>query len=305
MTSMKKIAPAAVNALKEALTSVYWFKRDLRSFLLHSLSDPAILSRIDWDDYKRNIVTGLVEYLARNEATYQADLIRLMNEVARITDFSHLERLDDGHNKAKQAKDAVTALERLLAPHRELEEEQKRAEECRQRALAEALKSRGVRDCLAGLQSDFLDLLSEPPQKRGFMLERLLRELFELFDLDPKASFRLVGEQIDGAFTFDNTDYLLEAKWQDSLVSIKELDAFGGKLGRKLENTLGLFLSMNGFSEDAIRAHSTGRRLMILMDGADLMAVLEGRIDLIELLLRKRRNASQTGDIFTRIHELL
>lgn len=37
----------------------------------------------------------------------------------------------------------------------------------------------------------------------------------------------------------------------------------------------------------------------------DLMAVLEARIDLIQLLLRKRRHASQTGNIYLRIHEIL
>lgn len=68
---------------------------------------------------------------------------------------------------------------------------------------------------------------------------------------------------------------------------------------------LGLCLSVNGFSEDGVKAHSSGRRLMILMDGSDLMAILEGRIDLIQLLLRKRREASQTGNIYLRIHEIL
>ena len=78
-----------------------------------------------------------------------------------------------------------------------------------------------------------------------------------------------------------------------------------GKLTRILENTLGLFLSINGFSDDAVKAHSTGRRLMILMDSSDLMAVIEGRIDLIQLLLRKRRHASQTGNIYLKIHEIM
>jgi hypothetical protein len=41
------------------------------------------------------------------------------------------------------------------------------------------------------------------------------------------------------------------------------------------------------------------------MDGSDLMAVLEGRIDLVQLLLRKRRTASETGNIYLRIHEVL
>ncbi len=74
------------------------------------------------------------------------------------------------------------------------------------------------------------------------------------------------------------TDYLLEAKWQQRPVRAPDLDSLAGKLSRKLDNTLGLYLSINGYSEDAVRVHSSGRRLMLLMDGSDLMAVLEGRI---------------------------
>jgi hypothetical protein len=143
-------------------------------------------------------------------------------------------------------------------------------------------------------------------QRRGYRLEKILRSLFELFDLDPRASFKIVGEQVDGAFSFDGTDYLFEGKWQQDLVGAADLDSLAGKLSRKLDNTLGLCLSVNGFSEDGgVKAHSSGRRMMILMDGSDLMAILEGRIDLIQLLLRKRREASQTGNIYLRIHEVL
>ena len=301
----RTIAPAAINALREALTCVYWYKSDLRSFLQNTISDPAILARVNWEDYKRNIVATVVDYLARDQATYQGDLLRLMSEVVSIRDFSHLEKLEDGKAKAQSAKRAVAALDRLTKEHRDLEEEQKQAEARRQAKHEELLRTKGVKDKLDNLQKEFFALLPERPQKRGYRLEKLLRELFELFDLDPKASFRLVGEQIDGAFTFEGIDYLLEAKWQDELVSIQDLDAFSGKLTRKLENTLGLFLSINGFSEDGVRAHSTGRRLMLLMDGSDLMAVLEGRIDLVQLLLRKRRTAAQTGNIYVKIHEIL
>jgi hypothetical protein len=129
--------------------------------------------------------------------------------------------------------------------------------------------------------------------------------LFEIFDLDPKASFKVTGEQIDGAFTFDATDYLLEAKWQQQPVAAEDLDSLAAKVGRKLDNTLGLFLSINGFSTDAVTAHSASRKVILLMDGSDLMAVLERRVDLVELLHRKRRHASQTGEIFLRIMDVL
>jgi hypothetical protein len=302
----KKIAPAALQALKEALTHVYWFKSELRSFLSHSLSDPSILGRLDWEDYKRNIVATLVDFLGQNEEVYQRDIVRLMDEVARVTDFSHLRRLEDGQEKEQNAKNAVAALKKQLIGNQQIREEEKKAEKKREEAHKKLLQVNAVQEKLKEINSEFLALLTEEnAQKRGYRLEKVLKELFELFDLDPKASFRITGEQIDGAFTFEGTDYLLEAKWQKTPVDAKELDSLAGKLSRKLENTLGLFLSINGYSEDAVKAHSSGRRLLILMDGSDLMAVIEGRIDLVQLLLRKRRKAAETGNIYLRIHEIL
>jgi len=306
MVTIKRIAPAAINALKEALANVYWYKSDLRSFIMNTISNPSILAKLDWSAYKRNIVTLLVDYLARNQESYQNDLLRLMSEVIKIEDFSHLSRLEDGAEKVRKAKESVNALKALVKDRFDLVEEQMIREEQRKAVYEKMLRNQGVRDKLKEIEKEYYALISSTnPQSRGFTLERVMRELFTLFDLDPKASFRIVGEQIDGGFTFDNTDYIFEAKWQQEPIRIQELDALYGKLTRTLENTLGLFLSINGFSDDAVKAHSAGRRLMILMDGSDLMAVIEGRIDLIQLLLRKRRHASQTGNIYLKIHEIM
>ena len=302
----KKIAPAAIVALKEALVHLYWYKSDLRSFLTATIANPNLLARLNWDDYKRDIVGTLIDFMVKREDQYQGDLARLMSEVARVDDFSHLERLEGGKEKAATARASVGALRKLTASHSSLLEEQKKVEERRRRAHEQLLRRTGVREGLEQLNKEYVKLLTNPDhQGRGYHLEKILRRLFELFDLDPRASFRIVGEQIDGAFTFEGTDYLFEGKWKAETVGAADLDSLSGKLSRKLDNTLGLFLSINGFSEDGVKAHSSGRRLMILMDGSDLMAVLEGRIDLIQLLLRKRREASQTGNIYLRIHEIL
>jgi hypothetical protein len=81
---MKKVASGAIVALKEALTYLYWYKSDLRSFLTSCLADARILATLDWGDYKRNIVTNLVDRLDRRQDMFQADLLRLMSEVARV-----------------------------------------------------------------------------------------------------------------------------------------------------------------------------------------------------------------------------
>jgi hypothetical protein len=307
MEGLKKIiSPIAINALSEALTNIYWYKSELRSFLTQIISDPSILSKLNWEDYKRNISSTLVNFLARNQDLYKNDLLRLINEVCKMEDFSHLNRLEDGKEKERIARKSVEALKAQALGHLKMFIDLKQQEERRQTTYEKTIKIQDVQKKLEEIKTEFFQLVSSSdPQARGYKLEKIIKELFILFDLDPKASFRIQGEQIDGAFTFENNDFLFEGKWQQELCNIQDLDAFSGKLARKLDNTLGLFCSINGFSEDAVKAHSTGRRIMILMDGSDLMAVLEGRIDLLQLLLRKRRHASQTGNIYLKIHEIL
>lgn len=302
----KRFSPAAIHALKEALSSVYWYKSDLRSFLQNSLGDRRLVASLDWSAYKRQIVSDLVDELCENQDANLAALTRLCYDVTEMREFPHLEQLDGGKQKAAKARNAVEQLRQLVDSHTEAKREDADFRE-RQKQFQERIRqSAAVRAKLEELKQQFMSIaMGANPQQRGFELERLMLDLFELFDLDPKAAFRNVGEQIDGAFTLEGTDYLFEAKWQQESVAVQELDGFSAKVGRKLENTLGLFLSMNGFSPDAIAAHSRGTPNTVLMDGADLLAVLEQRIDFVSLLIRKKRHAAQTGRIFLPIHEVL
>ena len=216
-----------------------------------------------------------------------------------------MEQLDGGEQKARRAREAVEQLKQLVEPHQDKVRDEEDAEIRRKERTEKLKKNSAVREKLKNLNGQFMSIATgTSPQTRGFDLERLMYDLFELFDLDPKASFKNTGEQIDGAFSLETTDYLFEAKWQKELVSVQVLDGFASKVRRKLDNTLGLFLSMNGFSPDGVAAHSTGRPSIILMDGADLMAVLEERIDFVTLLVRKKRHAAQTGNIFLHLHEI-
>ncbi|MEE8431748.1 MAG: hypothetical protein V3S16_10900 [Candidatus Desulfatibia sp.] len=303
---MKKISAVAINSLKEALSAIYWYKSDLRNFLLAAISDTNLLSRINWDEYKINICGNLVNFMKLHEETYQKDLLKLTTEIVKINDYSHLEKLDGGKEKALKAKKAVNALREISKTFVDQQSKLDETEKKRREEYEKIQKNQEINKKLNEIKKEYFSLISsDDPQGRGFKLEKVIKAIFEIFDLDPKASFRVIGEQIDGAFTFESTDFLFEGKWTKDPISIADMDAFAGKLSRKLENTLGLFLAINGFSADAIEAHTKGRKLMILMDGSDLMAILEGRIDLIELLYRKKRFASQTGNIYLQIHEIM
>ena len=302
----KRLSPAAIQALKEALSSIYWYKSDLRSFLQNSTGDRHLISSLNWDAYKRQVVSDLIDDLCADRDGNLAALTRLCYDVTAMRSFPHLQQLDGGEQKATKAREAVEQLRQLVDTHTETEHEEQAIQK-RQEDYQERLRqSAAVREKLDELKHQFMGIaMDTDPKQRGFELERFMLDLFELFDLDPKASFRNVGEQIDGAFTLEGTDYLFEAKWQQNPVGIQDLDAFSGKIQRKLENTLGLFLSMNGFSMDAIDAHSRSTPNSVLMDGADLHAVLEQRIDFVSLLIRKKRHAARTGRIFLPIHEIL
>lgn len=302
----KVISSAALQALAEALVNIYWYKKGLRNFLEITLPNVAIIGLLNWENNKRDIVAELIQRMSRNQEQFQTELIKLMEEVCNMTDFSHLEMLEDSKIKMSKATIAVSALRNQMKGFIDLKEEKQRQQERREKSDERLVRIQGTFEKKEQLKKGYFDLIAEPDaQRRGYKLETFLRELFELFDLDPKASFKVTGEQIDGAFTFDNIDFLLEARWQKQLINAADLASLQSKLLRRLENTLGLYLSINGFSEDGVNAHSSGRRLILLMDGLDLMAVLEDRITLDQLLLRKRRHAAQTGEVYLRIEKIL
>jgi hypothetical protein len=64
------------------------------------------------------------------------------------------------------------------------------------------------------LKREPIQLRDMVPNPRGFAFEKFLRNVFMLFGLAPRSSFRLIGEQIDGSLQLDSEVYLIEAKWQ-------------------------------------------------------------------------------------------
>jgi hypothetical protein len=99
---------------------------------------------------------------------------------------------------------------------------------------------------------------------------------------------------------------LLEAKWTKDRVNLADLRDLDGAVGSSLDNTLGLFISVEGFSEEGITAYLQGNRPRIVcMDGADLFLVLEGRIDLADLLQRKKDIAVQKKNIYQSANDII
>jgi len=300
----KRLTPQIILALQEALAVIYYYRDDLRKFLETCGVDRAVVGHLNWDQYKRYVVRDLFEVLLEHPDSSISVMSSLCRDVASMDNFSHLAKLKDGERKVATAKAAVEELRRLLGRHDEQEEDERLAGVRRKRLQETQGKQNVFQSKLSQIHLMFKNVAAKhgTPQTRGAELEAVMTEVFELFELDPKSSFRITGEQIDGAFSLDGTDYLFEAKWEKDPIDRATLDVFSGKIGRKLDNTLGLLLSMNGFMQTALDKYSDRRSTFLLMDGYDLQAVLEQRIDFVEMLRRKRRHAAETGNIFFQIY---
>lgn len=158
---------------------------------------------------------------------------------------------------------------------------------------------------LSALAAKFVEISKLEPQPRGYAFERFLKDLFDAYGLAARASFRLVGEHIDGSFELGSETYLLEARWKNAMTAAGDLHAFAGKVGGKAAWSRGLFVSTSGFTEEGLTAFKSGRSTQIIcMDGLDLYETLSRSLPLTDVIGRKVWRAAETGMPFVRVRDL-
>lgn len=305
----KRIHPQAYDALAEGLATFQWYKPPFSQMMTSLFAgDSTVLAGIDIASRtKREVAREVVGQLQADERRFQSLTIGVLMTLAEYDPaFKHLARLEDGPDKVRAARAALAEIQRVIGQHKALVEDTAARRLAEAAATASAAQAWARTQDLEVLKSDFYRLSAMADTRaRGLALEPFLNRLFALFDLDPRAAFALKGEQIDGAFTFDTDDYLLEARWLNSRVDPKQVRDFAGKVAEKTHRTSGLMLSINGFSSEACNLLRRNGSRLLLADGADLAAVLEGAIGMDELLLRKRRHAAETGNPYLSVQEIL
>ncbi|MFJ6523384.1 restriction endonuclease [Streptomyces filamentosus] len=302
----KTLNPSAYLALVEALSVIFWNKAPFQTYVRGMLKDHSeLLPRLDFAATKREVSGQLVDLLRVNEARYLDLTVALMLDIASMETFPNLASQVDADDMTKKAKAAVAELKRWTAKQREVMAEHEEHAAAIAQSAKKAQDGRAFAQAHDDLKQRFLVLHSAVnPHKRGSEFERFINELFSLYDMEPRASYVMEHEQIDGAFAFDTDHYVLEAKWWKEAIGRRELDVFKSNIERKGKNTLGLYVSMSGFTSDAVAVYSFSTPF-ITMDGLDFMAVLEQRIRLDELVRRKKRHASETGHCSLPVAEIL
>lgn len=156
---------------------------------------------------------------------------------------------------------------------------------------------------VADLSAQLVAVSQLAPHQRGYAFEKFLKDLFDVYGLAGRASFRIQGEQIDGSFVLANQTYLLEAKWTNTLVDAATLRSFNAKVEDKAKWSRGLFVSQSGFSEDGLAAFGRGNSV-ICVDGLDLYEILSQGLSFPDVIAMKVRRAAETGQPFIRVREL-
>lgn len=286
--------------IREAVVAVcgkaFWLKDPFRGFLI-SCGVPVDVYDRYADESKFKIARHvLAELDSMGDEGFQVQR-RIVTELARLRKVP-----DESVPNMDAALSALHWLKELALVQKLLVEEERqevdvRAQEARRKQAALVARAQKMEE----LRRTFYAWTAarDDPQARGYGLEDLLAELFELHEITYRRPYRTATEQIDGHFPFKGFDYLVEARWRLEPPAEADLAALKAKVDKKITSTRGLFVSISGFRPEVVLEFTRGVSSNIfLMDGQDLALILEGHISLTDALDLKIQKAAQEGIIF-------
>lgn len=299
MICMIRISTASYENLREALSVATWYKRSFERLVKGLLrSQPELLAQLSFSGTKRETANMVVDILMSDERRYSDLTLEIMGELASMERFPDFDRLEDKDRlkRQREAERAVTNLKASLKKESSARDEAAAKRQKIDEYRKESQQQASFKANLDRLKKSYLALTQqqERPQERGLALEKLLNDLFALFDLEPRLAYSSNVDQVDGSFRLDTDDYLIEAKWTQKPLGRDQADIFVQKIARRGKLAVGLLVSINGFSEPLRAAYATSSSF-ITMDGSDLFLVLDDRWPLDEALLAKKRHVNETG----------
>ncbi|KKW38102.1 hypothetical protein A2454_03240 [Candidatus Peribacteria bacterium RIFOXYC2_FULL_55_14] len=291
--------------LKDCLLGIFYKKDDLICFLRDDCGcTNADLRGIDSSLIKSQIVDILYGNIDERGNSGKMQLHTIIQNVLQWSDFGSYWFKKEALN-AEEAKKDIERLKKMIG---EKTKEDERVQELHRRK-AEIEAKRLKQQTLTDLCESFslLAKMNNEAQERGFAFEKFLQELFGFFDIRMEKPYKLIGEQIDGSFKLQgDNSYICEARWKDEPSTTNALYHFAHKVSTKNLYPRGAFISVNGFSKEAVHMICQNNAPNIfLIDGADLVCVLEELISLPDLLYKKIELSQTRGEIYVSSRTIL
>ena len=292
------LLPHFIDLVQDALLKSFWRKNSLVVFLRRHKISATFLAGWQETETKRAFVARLLPQLESQEKGNQI----LKQMAASLVDqqkFPDLEGWEDTSQKIAAATEAVKALREYLASHKKRAEEEEARQEIRQMARERLQETIARRQTLEKL-SDRLKELSKQlgTQAAGYEFQNWFYDLVVYFEMTHRRPYVSGGRQIDGSLDVEGTTYLAELKFTEAQAGAPDIDTFLAKVNDKADNTMGIMISMSGYSSTAIKQASGRKSPLLLMDFSHVYLVLGGIWSLPEVIGRLRRHASQTAVAF-------
>lgn len=286
-------------AVRVAGETLYW-KRSLRRILRTSGVKEAAIIRYE----------NLSKYQILRGVWDQLDKAGPRGLKVQKSIVAALANLDGPEPQADEraGKEALVELRRLSQANGLLVDPDEQARKARRDETARRAEERDEREKrLSALNSAFAEMHRETNvQARGYAFERLLADLFRMYELEFNSSYKTEIDQIDGAVQFEAFTYLLEARWRSQPAVESDLSQLTSKVRRRIEATRGIFVSMAGFRSEVVQLYRLSQeQRLVLVDGQDLALILEGRIELPDALRAKVESASVDGDPYLQLATLV
>jgi hypothetical protein len=293
--TMSQLPPHFVELVYDAVLKSFWRKPALKRFLRASGISEAALAQLDPNDTKRVWLDQLFPKL-ETAAKGPALINKMARDLADQAKFPDLENWEDSKEKIQAATEAVKALRSYITHKDEEKRSEAEREEIRKKAAEERARIMRSQTDLANLQQQ-LDALYPHigTQQGGYDFQVWFYKLMEFSEIDHRRPYMASGRQIDGSITIGGTTYLVELKFTAAQAGAPDVDSLLAKVRSKADNTMGIMVSVSGYSSVSIDAASGPRSLLLLLDHRHLYMVLQGIEKFDDVIRRLSRHSSQTG----------
>lgn len=292
------LPPHFLELVYDALLKSYWTKKALKIFLRRSHVGESFLSQLDHAETKREWLDRLFPKLERS-GRGQALIQQMARSLAEQVRFPDLENREDSDQKTAAAKEAVVSLKTYLGRKDSEKQDEREAGKRRKVGEKQRLKSIRSKADLTKLKEQ-LDGLGAclGKQQGGYDFQTWFYDLMDYSEVENRHPYVVEGRQIDGSITVDGTTYLVELKFTATQSGAPDIDSLLKKVNDKADNTMGIMVSMSGYSSVAIKEASFSKSPLLLFEHSHLYMVLGGIESFPNILRRVRRHSSQEGQAF-------
>jgi hypothetical protein len=298
-----RITPRLIELTYEAALKSFWRRAALRKFLRACHIAEGLLSTWAPEESKRDLLDKVFQKLAGTDHG-NAAMFDMARALAEQISFPDLRNWEDSDHKIAEAANAVAELkvylhkqQEDLRTEKEKEAAKVRAREERQKVQRSLTDRSKLRERLDSLHS------AVGTQQGGYDFQDWFYDLLDLCDIQNRRPYVTGGRQIDGSLTHDGTTYLVELKFTAGQASATDIDSLRSKVDDKADNTMGIMVSISGYSEVALQQASGRKTTLLLFDAMHLYLFLTGTMSFADILSRVRRHVSQTAEAYLPANE--